>query len=87
MHKLPRRLSSAGLTFYCVCIKICKKKGGAEMVQFHVYPGGKRRIVTFSYDDGNPKDARLIELFNAYWVIATNCEPKKIGPIWSKFSS
>lgn len=41
------------------------------MVQFHIYPGGKRRIVTFSYDDGNPKDAQLIELFNAYGVKST----------------
>ena len=22
------------------------------MIQYHIYPGGTRRIVTFSYDDG-----------------------------------
>jgi len=41
------------------------------MIQFHIYPGGKKRIVTFSYDDGKPKDAQLIELFNAYGVKGT----------------
>lgn len=38
------------------------------MVQFHVYPGGKKRIVTFSYDDGPEQDVRLVELFNRYGV-------------------
>ncbi len=38
------------------------------MIQYHVYPGGKKRIVTFSYDDGAPLDGRLIELFNKYGV-------------------
>ena len=41
------------------------------MVQFHVYPGGKKRIVTFSYDDGNDNDQRLVELFNKYNVKGT----------------
>ena len=41
------------------------------MIQFHVYPGGKKRIVTFSYDDGSPGDKRLAELFNKYGVKAT----------------
>ncbi|MBQ8311227.1 MAG: polysaccharide deacetylase family protein [Clostridia bacterium] len=41
------------------------------MIQFNVYPGGVRRIVTFSYDDGHENDARLIELFNKYGVKAT----------------
>lgn len=41
------------------------------MIQFHVYPNGLRRIVTFSYDDGNIKDKRLIGLFNKYNVKAT----------------
>ena len=41
------------------------------MIQFHVYPGGKRRIVTFSYDDGDIRDARLTALFNTYGVKAT----------------
>ena len=41
------------------------------MIQFHVYPGGKKRIVTFSYDDGDMRDARLVELFNTYGVKGT----------------
>ena len=30
------------------------------MIQFQIFPGGKRRAVTFSYDDGHPNDARLL---------------------------
>ncbi|MBP5427720.1 MAG: polysaccharide deacetylase family protein [Clostridia bacterium] len=41
------------------------------MLQFHVYPGGKRRIVTFSYDDGSKNDPRLVALFNKYGVKGT----------------
>ena len=41
------------------------------MIQFNVFPNEKRRIVTFSYDDGNINDERLIELFNRYNVKAT----------------
>lgn len=41
------------------------------MIQFHVFPGGKKRAVTFSYDDGNPKDERLVGLFNQYGVKGT----------------
>lgn len=40
------------------------------MVQFNVFPGGKKRIVTFSYDDGR-NDAELLELFNKYKVKGT----------------
>ncbi len=36
------------------------------MIEYNVFPGGKRRIVTFSYDDGSINDARLIEIFNKY---------------------
>ncbi len=41
------------------------------MIQYHVYPGGKKRIVTFSYDDGSVFDERLIKLFNKYGVKST----------------
>lgn len=41
------------------------------MIQFHVYPGGKKRVVTFSYDDGHQNDERLAELFNKYGVRST----------------
>ncbi len=40
------------------------------MVQFNVFPDGKKRIVTFSYDDGR-NDAKLLELFNKYKVKGT----------------
>lgn len=36
-----------------------------------VFPGGKRRAVTFSYDDGQRADLRLVELFNKYKVKGT----------------
>ena len=41
------------------------------MIQFHVFPGATKRVVTFSYDDGSEKDARLIALFNRYAVKGT----------------
>ena len=41
------------------------------MIQYHVFPGGKKRIVTFSYDDGHKNDERLIGLFNKYGVKGT----------------
>lgn len=41
------------------------------MIQFNVFPGGKRRIVTFSFDDGQPNDKRLAELFRKYGVKGT----------------
>ncbi len=41
------------------------------MIQYHVYPGGKKRIVTFSYDDGSESDARLADLFRRYGIKGT----------------
>lgn len=41
------------------------------MLQFHCYPGGKKRVVTFSYDDGPENDKRLVALFNRYGVKGT----------------
>ena len=41
------------------------------MLQYHIYPGGLRRIVTFSFDDGSENDARLIELFDKYNLKST----------------
>ncbi|MBQ7799827.1 MAG: polysaccharide deacetylase family protein [Oscillospiraceae bacterium] len=41
------------------------------MIQYHIYPNAKRRIVTFSYDDGSANDERLISLFNKYGVKGT----------------
>ncbi len=41
------------------------------MIQFNVFPNGKRKIVTFSYDDGPSNDSRLVQLFNKYGVKGT----------------
>ncbi len=41
------------------------------MIQYHIFPGGLRRVVTFSYDDGSENDRRLIGLFNKYSVKGT----------------
>ena len=41
------------------------------MLQYHIYPGGLKRILTFSFDDGAENDARLISLFNKYNLKAT----------------
>lgn len=41
------------------------------MLQYHIYPGGRKRIVTFSFDDGSANDARLISLLDRYGLIGT----------------
>lgn len=41
------------------------------MLQYHIYPGGCRRVVTFSFDDGSENDARLIRLFDKYALKST----------------
>lgn len=41
------------------------------MIQYSIFPGGKKHAVTFSYDDGPENDARLIALFDKYNVKGT----------------
>ncbi len=41
------------------------------MIEFNVFPNGKTRVVTFSYDDGHPNDFKLIDLFNKYGLKGT----------------
>ena len=41
------------------------------MIEYHVYPGGKKRVLTFSYDDGSQSDERLVALFNKYGMKST----------------
>ena len=41
------------------------------MIEFNTFPNGKKRIVTFSYDDGSSNDKQLIELFNKYNLKST----------------
>ena len=31
---------------------------------YKVFPGGKFKVLTFSYDDGKIEDRRLVKLFN-----------------------
>lgn len=39
--------------------------------RFMCYPGGVRKAVTFSYDDGCPDDLKLVEIFNKYGLKGT----------------
>lgn len=41
------------------------------MIYKNLYPGGKKRAVTFSYDDGVLEDIRLIEILNKYGLKGT----------------
>ena len=36
------------------------------MYRFMAFPGFKKKVVTFSYDDGHINDARLVEILNKY---------------------
>ena len=40
-------------------------------VQANLYPGGKIRALTMSYDDGRDHDRRLVEIFNRYGIKGT----------------
>lgn len=44
---------------------------GRKMLKTDRFPGGKRFAVTFSYDDGDKADRRLVEIFNRYGMKAT----------------
>jgi len=37
----------------------------------HLFPGGKKKVLTLSYDDGVGQDIRLIEIFNKYGLKST----------------
>lgn len=41
------------------------------MTPLYLFPGGKPKAVTFSYDDGQIYDERLVEIFNRYGLKAT----------------
>lgn len=40
-------------------------------VRFGFYPGGKRKALTFSYDDGRTEDRQLVEILNGYGMKGT----------------
>ncbi|MFP4016929.1 MAG: polysaccharide deacetylase family protein [Halanaerobiales bacterium] len=37
-------------------------------ISFSFYPGGKKKALTLSYDDGQIHDRRLVEIFNQYGI-------------------
>ena len=37
-------------------------------IRFEYYPGGKKKALTMSYDDGQIHDLRLVEIFNKYGI-------------------
>ncbi len=41
------------------------------MSVYAVFPGGKRKVFTASYDDGWPQDEKMIELMNKYGIKGT----------------
>ncbi len=41
------------------------------MTPLYLFPGGKPKCVTFSYDDGTVHDKRLVEIFNRHGLKAT----------------
>ncbi|MFP4660898.1 MAG: polysaccharide deacetylase family protein [Halanaerobiales bacterium] len=40
-------------------------------ISFSYYPGGKKKALTMSYDDGQIHDRRLVEIFNQYGIKGT----------------
>ena len=42
------------------------------MAVYSLFPGGKRKAFTVSYDDGWPQDEKLIALMNQYGIIRRN---------------
>lgn len=43
----------------------------SKRVVFNLFPGGKNKALTMSYDDGRTQDRRLVELFNKYGLKGT----------------
>ena len=38
--------------------------------RFTLFPGGKSKVLTLSYDDGNIADRRLVDIFNRHGLRA-----------------
>lgn len=51
----------------CLRPKVCRLRKGMVIIMWN----GKKKAVTFSYDDGVEQDRRLIALFNKYGMKAT----------------
>ena len=41
------------------------------MMLNYLFPGGKKKVLTFSYDDGNDADRRLVEIFTEHHMKGT----------------
>ena len=49
-------------------------------IVFNLYPNGKKKAITMSYDDGNVADRRLVEIFNKYGFKGTfHLNTKRLG--------
>jgi peptidoglycan/xylan/chitin deacetylase (PgdA/CDA1 family) len=42
-----------------------------QKILLNLFPGGKQKALTLSYDDGQAQDRRLVALFNKYNLKAT----------------
>jgi hypothetical protein len=47
------------------------RRGNTVSIRFRLFPQGKRRALTASYDDGTVHDRRLVEIFNRHGVRGT----------------
>jgi peptidoglycan/xylan/chitin deacetylase (PgdA/CDA1 family) len=60
------------LTADTLFLVLCVEKGWCISLEFQLcYPNWAGKALTFSYDDGQVYDRRLVELFNAYDLKAT----------------
>ena len=41
------------------------------MMLNYLFPGGKKKVLTFSYDDGNDSDRRLVQIFTDHHMKGT----------------
>lgn len=51
-------------------IEITVEKDGKDE-SIYLFPGGKAKALTMSYDDGKVQDRRLIDIFNKYGIKGT----------------
>lgn len=59
-----------GLLLWLTMMRECE--GSMTMrITFTYYPGGKKKALTLSYDDGQVHDRRLVEIMNRYGVRGT----------------
>jgi len=55
-------------------------------IEINLFPGGKTKALTMSYDDGVIQDRRLVEIFDRYGIKGTfnlNSTLIKMQQVWS----